>query len=68
MEKKQVFLQSFDIPKSAVVGLSMVEGLFSLLFYCESGINQYAIQKILTDVSGTSLLLLDLDTLYYYTI
>ena len=68
MEKKQVFLQSFDIPKSAVVGLSMVEGLFSLLFYCESGINQYAIQKILTDVSGASLLLLDLDTLYYYTI
>ena len=27
----------------------MVEGLFSLLFYCEGGINQYAGQKTLTD-------------------
>ena len=25
------------------VGLSMVEGLFILFFYCESGINQYAV-------------------------
>ena len=31
-EKKQVFLQSFNIPKCMVVGLLMVEGLFILLF------------------------------------
>ena len=31
-EKKQVFLQSFNIPKCIVVGLLMVDGLFSLLF------------------------------------
>ena len=30
----------------------MVEGLFSLLLYCEGGINQYAGQKILTDILG----------------
>ena len=36
------------------------EGLFGLLFYCECGINQYAGQKTLTDVSGASLLLLEL--------
>ena len=36
----------------------MVEGLFSFLFYGESVINQYAVQKTLTDVFGTSLLLL----------
>ena len=28
----------------------MVEGMFSLLFYCESGINQYAVLKTLTDI------------------
>ena len=28
------FLQSFNIPKCIIVGLSMVEGLFSLIFYC----------------------------------
>ena len=28
----------------------MVEGLFSLLFYRESGINLYAVPKSLTDV------------------
>ena len=28
----------------------MVGGLFSLLFYCESGINQYAAPKTVTDV------------------
>ena len=38
----------------------MVEGLFSLLYYCESGINQYPGQKTLTDVFGASLLLLEL--------
>ena len=52
MEKNQVFLQSFNIPKQIVVGLSIVEGLFSLLFYCESGINQYALSKTLKDVFG----------------
>ena len=31
-EKKQVFLQSFNILKCMVVGLLMVEGLFILLF------------------------------------
>ena len=31
-EKKQVFLQSFNIPKCIFVGLLMVDGLFSLLF------------------------------------
>ena len=41
-------------------GLSMVEGIFSLLFYCESGINQYAGQKPLTNIFGASLLLLEL--------
>ena len=58
--KKQVFLQLFNIPKCMVVGLSMVEGLFSLLFYCESGINQYARQKTLTDAFGASLSLLEI--------
>ena len=53
----QVFLQSFNLLKCVVV---MVEGLFSLLFYCESGINQYAGQKTLTDVFGASLLLFQL--------
>ena len=43
----------------------MVEGLFSLLFYCESSINQYAVQKTLTKVFGASLLLLDLGCLRY---
>ena len=38
----------------------MVEGLFSLLFCCGSGINQNAGQKTLTDVFGASLLLLEL--------
>ena len=32
-----------------------LKGLLSLLFYCESGIYQYAVQKILTDVFGASL-------------
>ena len=42
----------------------MLEGLFSL-FYCESGINQYAGQKTFTDIFGTSLLLLGLSCLRY---
>ena len=58
VEKKKVFLQSFDISKCIVVGLSMVEGLLSLEFYCESGINQYAVQKTLREVFGESLLLI----------
>ena len=33
----------------------MVEGLFSLLFCSESGINQYTKQKTFTDVVGASL-------------
>ena len=41
--EKTSFLAIFNIPKCIAVGLSMVEGLFSLLFYCESGINQYAV-------------------------
>ena len=64
----QVFLQSFNLRKCVVV---MVEGLFSLLFYCESGINQYAGKKTLTDVFRASLLLLQpvaLETLYCHTI
>ena len=40
--------------------LIMLEGLFSLLFYCESGINQYAGQKTSIDVFGTSMLSLGL--------
>ena len=43
----------------------LLEGQFSLLFYCENGINQYAVQKILTDVFGVSLLLLELGCLRY---
>ena len=30
----------------------MVEGLFSLSLYCESGINQYAVLETLIDVFG----------------
>ena len=41
------------------------EVLFSLLFHCESGINQYAVQKTLTDVFGEILLLLELGCLRY---
>ena len=52
VEKKQVFLQYLIYPKKIVVGLSMVEGLCSLLFYCESGINQYAVPKSFTDGFG----------------
>ena len=34
----------------------MVKGLFSFLFYCESGINRYTAQKPVTDDFGASLL------------
>ena len=43
----------------------MVKGLFSFLFYCESGINQYAVKKTLTDNFGASLFLLELGCLRY---
>ena len=43
----------------------LLEGLFSLLFYFEDGINLYAVQKILIDIFGASLLLLDLGCLRY---
>ena len=43
----------------------LLEGLFSLLFYCENVVNQYAVQKILTDIFGASLLLLELGCLRY---
>ena len=38
-EDKQVFffLQSFNLAKCIAVGLLMLKGLLSLLFYCESG-------------------------------
>ena len=50
--EKASFFAIFNIPKKIVVGLSMVEGLRSLLFYCESGINQYAVPKSFTDGFG----------------
>ena len=71
VEKKQVFLQSFNILKCIAAGLSMVEKLLSLLFYCESGINQYAVQKTSTDVLGRVCYYLSsvaLETLYCKTI
>ena len=37
----------------------MVEGLLSLLLYCESGINQYAGQKTLTNNFGANILLIE---------
>ena len=55
-ELKASFLAIFNLPKYLVAVLLMVEGLFSLLFYCESGINQYAGQITL----GLSLLLFEL--------
>ena len=49
-----------NLPECVVAVLLMVEGLFSLLFYCDSGFNQYAGQKTSTDNFGDSLLLLEL--------
>ena len=43
----------------------MGEGLFRFIFYCESGINQYTVQKTLTDDFGLSLLLLEVGCLRY---
>ena len=42
-ELKVSFLAIFNLPKYSVAVLLMVDGLFSLLFYYESGINQYAV-------------------------
>ena len=51
---------SVNIPKEMYsCRLIMVERLFSFLFYCESGINQFAFQKTLADDFGASLLLLE---------
>ena len=43
----------------------MVEELYSLLFYRENGINQYAVQKTRTDVFWASLESLELGCLRY---
>ena len=40
-------------------------GLFSFLFYCESGVNQYPVQKTLRDVFRASLLLLEFGCFRY---
>ena len=45
-------MQSFNLPKYVVAALLMMERLFSVLVYCESGINQYTRQKILTMFLG----------------
>ena len=55
-ELKASFLAIFNLPKYLVAVLLMVEGLFSLLFYCENSINQYAGQI----TYGLSLLLFEL--------
>ena len=44
-----------------------MEGLFSFLFYCESGINQYVVKKTFTDDFGASLLLFELGCLRLYS-
>ena len=54
--EKKVFLQSINVLKCLVVALSMVNGLFSLLFDCDSAINML----YRTDIFGASLLLLEL--------
>ena len=51
--------------KCIVAGWPVVEGVFSFLFYCENGINQYALQKTLTHDFAASLLLLELGCLRY---
>ena len=59
---------------SFLADLLMVEGLFILLFECESGINHYARQKTLTDVLVASLITcyylrsVALEVLYCHTI
>ena len=46
VNNKNVFYQLFNLLKCIVVGLSMVEDLFSLLLYCESGINNMLDRKL----------------------
>ena len=55
-ELKGSFLAMFNLPKCLVAVLLILEGLFSLLFYCESSINRYTEQITL----GLSLLLFEL--------
>ena len=59
MEKKKVFLQSINVLKCLVVALSVVDGLFSFLFDCESAI----IMLYRTDIFGANLLLVELGCL-----
>ena len=46
-ELKASFAAIFNLPKYLVAVLLMAEKPFSLLFYCESSINQYDGQKTL---------------------
>ena len=59
MENKKVFLLSINVLKCLVVALSMVDGLFSLLFDCESAINML----YRTDIFVANLLLVELGCL-----
>ena len=43
-------MQPFNLPKCVVAALLIEKEIFNMLFYCKSGINQYAGQKTLTDV------------------
>ena len=63
-------MQSFNLPKYVVAALLMMERLFSVLVYCESGINQYTRQKTLTMFLGRICYYLNsvaLETLYCHT-
>ena len=51
-------MQLFNLPKWVDAALLTAEGLLSLLFYCECGINQYTGQKTLAVVFRARLLLL----------
>ena len=66
-ELKASFLAIFNLPEYLVAVLLMVEGVFSLLFYCESGINQYAGQTTLGLVCYY-LSSVGLETLYCHSI
>ena len=66
-ELKANFLAIFNLPKYLVAVLLMVEGLFTLLFYCESGINQYTGQITLGLVCFY-LSSVGLETLYCHSI
>ena len=62
-ELKASFLAIFNLPKYLVAVFLMVEGLFIFLFYCGSGINQYAGQ-ITLELSCYYLSAIGLETLY----